>query len=145
MWLFSTSIIELPPTLRYRRSNMPLISMWIACKEPDIKLWLNESVEMLKLLKNTGMLIINIKLRILVDGFSAKMDIFYYGVIADCPALKLILNFIGHGEAEQTGTNVYGHLGRCILDSILDISLPVSIICDYVHVTLLRHFKDVVK
>ncbi|CAF4674792.1 unnamed protein product, partial [Rotaria magnacalcarata] len=30
MWLFSTSIIELPPTLRYRRSNMPLISMWIA-------------------------------------------------------------------------------------------------------------------
>ncbi|CAF1489595.1 unnamed protein product [Rotaria magnacalcarata] len=178
MWLFSTSIIELPPTLRYRRSNMPLISMWIACKEPDIKLWLNESVEMLKLLKNTG---------ILVDGFSAKMDIFYYGVIADCPALKLILNFIGHGgyfccwfcfvegyhnsvckkrqylftksltmrstksfyvqslEAEQTGTNVYGHLGRCILDSILDISLPVSIICDYVHVTLLRHFKDVVK
>ncbi|CAM4832312.1 unnamed protein product [Rotaria magnacalcarata] len=110
MWLFSTSIIELPPTLRYRRSNMPLISMWIACKEPDIKLWLNESVEMLKLLKNTGMLIINIKLK-----------------------------------AEQTGTNVYGHLGRCILDSILDISLPVSIICDYVHVTLLRHFKDVVK
>lgn len=62
MWLFSTSIIELPPTLRYRRANMPLISMWVATKEPDIHLWLSESIEMLKLLKINGMLIRNINL-----------------------------------------------------------------------------------
>ncbi|CAF4618430.1 unnamed protein product, partial [Didymodactylos carnosus] len=28
---------------------------------------------------------------------------------------------------------------------ILDVQLPISILCDYTHVTLLRHFRDVVK
>lgn len=115
------------------------------------------------------------------------MNVLYYGVIGDCPALKRILNFISHGgyyccfycyikgyhnskckkrqylftkslrmrttkffqiealEAEQSGKKVHGHLGRCILDGILDIPLPKSIICDYLHVSLLRHFKDVIK
>ncbi|CAF3395077.1 unnamed protein product [Rotaria socialis] len=100
-----TFVIELPPTLRYRRANMPLISMWVACKEPGIHLWLNESVQMLKLLKTSG---------ILVNDFTSKI-------------------------------NVYGHLGKCILDSILDVPLPTSIICDYGHVSLLRHFKDVIR
>ncbi|CAF1513578.1 unnamed protein product, partial [Didymodactylos carnosus] len=33
MWLFSTSIIELSPNLRYRRHNMPLVSVWVGYGE----------------------------------------------------------------------------------------------------------------
>ncbi|CAF4324335.1 unnamed protein product, partial [Rotaria sordida] len=40
---------------------------------------------------------------------------------------------------------VFGHKGRSILGEILDVPLPISIICDYQHVSLLRHFRDVVK
>ncbi|CAF3934361.1 unnamed protein product, partial [Didymodactylos carnosus] len=47
--------------------------------------------------------------------------------------------------AKETGRNIYGHLGTTILENIIDIPLPDSILCDYAHVTLLRHFRDVVK
>lgn len=55
MWMFSSSILELPPKLRYRCQNMPLISIWVACKEPNIPMWLNNSIRMLQLLKTEGM------------------------------------------------------------------------------------------
>lgn len=122
-----------------------------------------------------------------IDNVPAKLNVYYYGVIADCPALRLILNFIGHGgyyccfycyirgqhdqrckkrqyiysnticlrnatsfnthsqSAESDKKNVYGHLGKSVLNEIIDIPLPFSIICDYQHVTLLRHFRDVIK
>ncbi|CAF1256664.1 unnamed protein product, partial [Didymodactylos carnosus] len=48
-------------------------------------------------------------------------------------------------EAEVTRKNIHGHLGRSILELILDVPLPHSILIDYQHVTLLRHFRDVVK
>lgn len=57
MWLFSSSILELPPILRYRRSNMPLISVWVGCSEPNIMMWLGQSFEALKLLKADGIFI----------------------------------------------------------------------------------------
>ncbi len=115
------------------------------------------------------------------------MNVLYYGVIGDCPALSLIANFVGHGgyhccwycfnkgyhdrrcrkrqypllqntklrdsqsfyihakKAEDTGKKVFGHKGGSILDKILDVPLPISLICDYQHVTLLRHFRVMVK
>ncbi|CAM4744206.1 unnamed protein product [Rotaria magnacalcarata] len=178
MWLFSSSIIELPPIIRYRRINMPLISVWIARQEPDMKLWLASSVQMLKSLKKNG---------ITIENQFTTFNVLYYGVIGDCPALRLILNFIGHGGyyccfycytkghhvqecrkrqysytemlnirdpqsfgrnaevAEARGLNVYGHIGKSILSDILDVPLPISVLCDYQHVSLLRHFRDVVK
>jgi hypothetical protein len=106
-----------------------------------------------------------------------------YGVIADCPAMNLVLNHKSHvgyfccwycliqGEhvnnkrqyyyneniqvrnkfdfendsrqAEYLRTSINGRHGVSILNSIVDISLPYSIITDYLHVTLLRHAKTI--
>ncbi|CAF3609445.1 unnamed protein product [Rotaria socialis] len=124
---------------------------------------------------------------IIVGSVPIKYNVFYYGIIADCSALSLILNFISHtgyfccfycfikGKhdrrcrkrqyiysdpvcardptsfnnhsqlAESNKLKVYGHHGRSILDGIIDIPLPYAIICDYQHVILLRHFRDVIK
>ena len=106
-----------------------------------------------------------------------------YGITGDCPALKKILNFIGHtgyhccwfcylrgqhlngkrqyhyhrpvdlrsrqryrkesNEAQRTTSRVNGHLGRSILQDLVDIPLPDSIVIDYLHVTLLGHVKTI--
>ena len=120
----------------------------------------------------------------------SRSDVFYlrlYGSIADCPALKLISNMVGHtgyyccffcfvrgfhdstvrkrqypyslhtpqrtkisfalnGErAEQENRNIFGQLGTCILTPFVDIHLPSCLLVDYAHVTLLRHFRDVIR
>ncbi|CAF3348997.1 unnamed protein product [Rotaria sp. Silwood2] len=122
-----------------------------------------------------------------IDGKSPSLNILYYGIIADCPALSLITKFLNHGgyfccfycytkgyhnqqckkrqyplnlplnvrgpesfeihakRAEDTGEVVYAHIGRSELTDILDVPFPISILCDYLNVTLLRHFQDVVK
>lgn len=117
-----------------------------------------------------------------------KCKIFFYGIVGDCPALKLILEINGHNgyfccfycyiegvhvggrhgkrqyyyqddvqlrtaktyelesiEAAETSKKVFGHLGRSILHDLLDIPLPYSIIADYLHVTLLRHTRGIIK
>ncbi|CAF1205984.1 unnamed protein product [Didymodactylos carnosus] len=86
MWLLSTSIIELPPRLRYRRHNMLVVSIWIGHKGPNIRMWLGNSFRML----------LNLKKQQVYVNPSTSFNIKYYGVIGDCPALKLTLNFIGH-------------------------------------------------
>ncbi|CAF1142177.1 unnamed protein product, partial [Rotaria magnacalcarata] len=40
LWLLSGVFVELPPHLRYRRSNMILLSMWIGYGEPIPNAWL---------------------------------------------------------------------------------------------------------
>ena len=44
-------------------------------------------------------------------------------------------------KAERTQTNVLGHLGKSVLDDILDIPFPHAIVLDYLHVSLLGHAK----
>ena len=106
-----------------------------------------------------------------------------YGITDDCPALKKILNFIGHNgydccwfcrihgqheggkrqyyyrrpiqlrskqkylnestEAHRTKSRVNGHLGRSVIQDLVDLPLPDSIVIDYMHVTLLGHFKAI--
>ncbi len=46
-------------------------------------------------------------------------------------------------QAEELKTNVNGRHGRSILDKVIDIPLPRSIIVDYLHVTLLCHAKTI--
>ncbi|CAF4289380.1 unnamed protein product [Rotaria sordida] len=48
-------------------------------------------------------------------------------------------------EAQLNSKNVFGHLGTSILDEIVDVSLPYALIIDYAHVSLLRHFRDIIK
>ncbi|CAF4887806.1 unnamed protein product, partial [Rotaria magnacalcarata] len=174
MWLFSGSIVELPPICRYRRYNMILMSIWVAYTEPKPDLWLRPIISQIQSLKMQDIVInenINYRLKI-------------YGITGDCPALKLILNFISHngyyccwlcyvpGEhigskrqykielpmimrnksayedesnlAEENNINVYGHLGVSVLSPILDIPLPDAVIIDYLHVTLLGHGKALI-
>lgn len=52
MWLFSASIVELPPKLRSRRCNMVLISIWVAHVEPVSHLWLRRSVAHMEMMKH---------------------------------------------------------------------------------------------
>jgi hypothetical protein len=106
-----------------------------------------------------------------------------YGIIGDCPALKLMLNHISHvgyyccwfckvegihvngkrqyyyqnnfpvrdsvnflsdsKRAQYEKSNINGRLGISVLDKVVDIPLPKSIIADYLHVTLLRHGKTI--
>lgn len=48
-------------------------------------------------------------------------------------------------EADLNNKNTFGHLGLSILDDVVDIPLPYSLIIDYAHVTLLRHFRGIVQ
>ncbi|CAF3073771.1 unnamed protein product [Rotaria sp. Silwood2] len=48
-------------------------------------------------------------------------------------------------KAQLNNQKVFGHLGISILEEVVDIPLPHSIIIDYAHVSLLRHFRDVVR
>ncbi|CAF0969981.1 unnamed protein product [Rotaria sordida] len=174
MWLFSGAMVELPSILRYRRYNMALLSIWVGFVEPDPDLWLRYIVSELNHMK-TQDIYIN-------EHLVYKLKI--YSVTGDCPALRLALNFIGHGgyfccwycyiEGEHIGTkrqykyeqsmilrrssayfqesllahnnkkNVFGHLGVTVLQPILDIALPNSIMVDYLHISLLGHAKALI-
>jgi len=59
MWLFSGAFFELPPTLRYRRHNMILLSIWIGYVEPNPDLWLKFIVNELDDIKKQGMQLIS--------------------------------------------------------------------------------------
>ena len=48
-------------------------------------------------------------------------------------------------SADLNQMNTLGHLGRSILDRIVDIPLPNSILIDYCHVSLLRHFREILR
>ena len=65
LWLFSFSIIELPPLLRFARHNMPIVSIWIGHRDPITSLWLNKSMSSLNGLKSTGMQFLNYSLAII--------------------------------------------------------------------------------
>ncbi|CAF2038029.1 unnamed protein product [Rotaria magnacalcarata] len=174
LWLFSGSIIELPSKLRYRRYNMIPMSIWVGYTEPQPDIWLQSIVNELKYLKSQD---------IIVKNNNKNYNLKVYGITGDCPALKKILNFIGHGgydccwlcyihgqytnrklqysyqrqlklrdtltylhesiEADQTKTRVNGHLGKSILEDLLDVKLPDSIVVDYMHTTLLGHSKAI--
>lgn len=54
MWMFSGAIVELPPSIRYRRFNMVVISIWVGYVEPPPHLWLKNSVKMLEMVKSNG-------------------------------------------------------------------------------------------
>ncbi|CAF3787500.1 unnamed protein product [Rotaria sp. Silwood1] len=178
LWICDASLIELPPAIRTKRSNIFLISMYIGYTEPNVKTWLRSSFENINALKTADFQ---------VESLQKSFKIKVYGCIADSPALKLMANMIGHNgyypcfychikgehvrqvskrqyqyevlvhyrtiksfsinskEAQLNNKKVLGHLGTSILDEVLDIPLPHGLIIDYSHVSLLRHFRDVVK
>ena len=47
-------------------------------------------------------------------------------------------------KAELDNKNVFGHLGVSILAEVVDVPLPHALIIDYAHVSLLRHFRDII-
>ncbi|CAF1241007.1 unnamed protein product [Rotaria sordida] len=175
MWLFSGSIIELRPQLRNNRYNNVLFSFWFSYKEPNVKIWLRNCANLIKMIKMKGIII----------NENHRINIKFLSITGDSPALSKILNFIGHGgyyccnfcyvrgidigrkrqyfygkkiflrhmekyykqskQAETTKENIHGHKGISILQDILDIPLPHAILIDYQHVTLLRHTKTVLR
>ena len=54
LWLCSASIIEVPAYIRTQRKNIILLSMYIGYTEPNIKLWLNSTLQKIKDLKEKG-------------------------------------------------------------------------------------------
>jgi hypothetical protein len=54
MWLFSGSIVELRPPLRSHRYNNVLFSFCFSYKEPDIKVWLRNCTNLMKMMKTKG-------------------------------------------------------------------------------------------
>jgi hypothetical protein len=54
MWLFSGSIIELKPQLRNRRYNNIPFSFWFSYNEPNVKIWLQNCVNLIKMIKMKG-------------------------------------------------------------------------------------------
>ncbi|CAF1147912.1 unnamed protein product [Adineta ricciae] len=87
LWICDASILEIPPKLRYCRSNIFLISMYIGYSDPNVKLWLKSSFSAISLLKQTDLQVPDVQ-----QVFRLKV----YGCIADCPALKVMANMIGH-------------------------------------------------
>ena len=46
---------------------------------------------------------------------------------------------------KSKGQNVMGHMGTSVLEHVVDISLLDCVLIDYIHVSLLRHFRDIVR
>ncbi|CAF4860361.1 unnamed protein product, partial [Rotaria sp. Silwood1] len=87
MWLFSGSIIELRPQLRKHRYNNVLFSFWFSDQEPNVKIWLRDCANLIKLIKMKGIII----------NENHRINIKFLSITGDSPALSKILNFIGHG------------------------------------------------
>ncbi|CAM4791381.1 unnamed protein product [Rotaria magnacalcarata] len=173
MWMLSCSIVELPPEVRNRRQNNLILSIWIGKEQPDIDLWLGQTLNQLAHLKSKGF----------STRLGSQMMLKVYAMIGDCPALSMSLNHNSHGgyycrwyckvkgkhiykkrqcyyninrairdsfnfasdsrEAARLQTKVNGRLGISLFEKILDIPLPKSVIADYLHVTLLCHSKAI--
>jgi hypothetical protein len=54
LWLFSFAIVQLRPTVRFARYNMPIVSIWIGHGEPNAHLWLDKAMLTMTTLKSTG-------------------------------------------------------------------------------------------
>ena len=54
LWICDASLIELPPAIRTKRSNIFLISMYVGYTEPNVKTWLRSSFENNNALKTVG-------------------------------------------------------------------------------------------
>ena len=54
LWICDASLIELPPAIRTKRSNIFLISMYVGYTEPNVKSWLRSSFENINALKAAG-------------------------------------------------------------------------------------------
>lgn len=54
LWICDATLVELPPTLRNRRSNILLLSMYIGYSQPNVKIWLQSSFAKLNSLRRTG-------------------------------------------------------------------------------------------
>ncbi|CAF1217951.1 unnamed protein product [Adineta steineri] len=68
---------------------MILLCIYIGFSEPRVKLWLASCFDQLSQLKNEGIALKNENI----------CKILFYAIIGDdCPALKLILEFIGHAD-----------------------------------------------
>lgn len=76
-----------------------------------------------------------------VGGRGGKWQYYYADRAKLRDASKYQLESI---QAEQSSSNINGHLGLSILHNILDVPLPKSIIVDYLHVTLLRHARAII-
>jgi len=77
-----------------------------------------------------------------IGGRGGKRQYFY----EDDFQLRDAKNYVSESvKAADTSSKVFGHLGRSILHDLLDVPLPYSIIADYLHVSLLRHTKVIVK
>jgi hypothetical protein len=48
-------------------------------------------------------------------------------------------------RAEEGHCNVQGHLEKSVFEPFIEIPLPQSVLIDFAHVTLLRHFRDVLR
>ncbi|CAF3066765.1 unnamed protein product [Rotaria sp. Silwood2] len=128
MWMFSGTIVELPPKLRNRRCNMVLISIWVGYVEPSPTLWLKKAVNKLETIKTQG------------QHINKKRQYYYESINLRTAEQYLKASKI----AERTKTNVYGHYGNSALENILDVPLPKGIVLDYLHVSLLGHAKAII-
>ncbi|CAF5161886.1 unnamed protein product, partial [Rotaria magnacalcarata] len=54
MWPCFASIVELPPPIRDYQKNIVLLSLWASRVKPDPDVFLQETIEELKLLINNG-------------------------------------------------------------------------------------------
>ncbi|CAF1278892.1 unnamed protein product [Rotaria sordida] len=77
-----------------------------------------------------------------VGGRGGKRQYYYEDGIQFRDSKSYVLESV---KAAETSSNVFGHLGRSILHDLLDVPLPYSIISDYLHVSLLRHTRVIVK
>lgn len=64
----------------------------------------------------------------------------------EMPILRSVGSYMDESmEAELRGENVHGHLGLSCFHEILDVPLPISIMMDYMHISLLRHTRCLVR
>ena len=84
LWPCFASIVELPPPARDYQKNIVLLSLWLSRKKPDANVFLEETIEELKQLVNSGT-------SMFINGFEYQITLRTQYFVSDLPAKALFL------------------------------------------------------
>ncbi|CAF1262823.1 unnamed protein product, partial [Didymodactylos carnosus] len=159
MWVLQLFIAELPPYLRFSKSNIMLLSIWTGSSKEGFNIFLRDIVKQLEFLNKTG-------LSINIENVQRIIPIHFQFYTGDLPALETMTNTIQQilfsvledgnerslndyysnvEKAEKTATRraVGGTFGFSVFEPIFPKRILTSIKHDYMHSTLLGQRKKI--
>ena len=115
LWPCLASIVELPPYVRERQTNIVILCLWLSSMKPDVDIFLKDCIEQLMELSSPFILIVNnVQFRLTI-----RTQLF----VSDLPAKALFWKTINY--------NGYNACSYCTTEGIQSYFLMFSILCRF--------------